>query len=208
MKIKLFNTGLMQVNTYVVIDETSKEAVIIDLGGDFETVFDYIKNEGAHLKAILHTHGHFDHIMGDDEAKSKMPELPIYINKNDWELAKNIGSFLQQWGIGISYPPIIADFDINENSDFKIGNEKVKVLFTPGHTEGGVCFLIGDNLFSGDTLFMGSIGRTDLQGGDYNKLINSIKNKILPLKDDIKVFPGHGSASTLGEERKNNPYLQ
>lgn len=207
MNLKIFNTGIMQVNTYILIDEISKDAAIIDLGGDVQEVVDYIKSQGANLKAILNTHGHFDHITGEAFFKEKMPDIPIYLNKEDWYLAQNLNSQIQKYAPGFNVPSFNPDFDLNEETEFTLGETPFKIFFTPGHTRGGVCILVEDNLFTGDTLFMGTIGRTDLEGGDYNTLVNSIKTKLLPLDNNIKVYPGHGVSSTMGEEKISNPYL-
>lgn len=207
MNVKIFNTGVMPVNTYVLIDETSKEAVIIDLGGDSEDVLDYIKSKNGKIKAILNTHGHFDHVMGEAYLKKQMPEVPIYLNKDDWYLAQNLSEQVQKYAPGFKAPSFTPDFDLNEETEFKLGETPFKFFFTPGHTRGGVSILVENNLFTGDTLFMGTIGRTDLDGGDYDTLVNSIRTKLLPLEDNIKVYPGHGVSSTMGEEKISNPYL-
>lgn len=208
MDLKIFNTGIMQVNTYVLTDETSKEAIIIDLGGDAHDVLDYIKSKGAKLKAILNTHGHFDHVMGESFVKELMPEVPVYLNKEDWYLAQNLNAQIQKYAPGFNAPSFTPDFDLNEETEFLLGETPFKIFTTPGHTRGGVCILAEDNLYSGDTLFMGTIGRTDLEGGDYDTLINSIKIKLVPLADNIKVYPGHGVSSTMMDEKVSNPYLQ
>ncbi len=207
MIIKVFNTGVLQVNTYLLIDEESKEAAIIDLGGDFDTVSDEIIANDAKLKFVLNTHGHFDHIMGDLSVKNSENPVPIYMHKGDIWHAENIEASLQRWGIASSHPPIVIDEFVDENTKLSLGKIPIKVIHTPGHSQGGVCYLIEDNLFAGDTLFQGSIGRTDLDGGDYQTLIESIKTKLLPLGDDIKIFPGHGPSSTIGYERKYNSFL-
>ncbi len=206
MIIKIFETGILQVNTYLLIDEETKDAVIIDLGGNLDTLMSEVESNGATLKYVLNTHGHFDHIMGDVELNQK--GIPIYMHAGDKELVENIEEGLRRWGIADSHPPVKIDGFIDENSNLKIGNTPIKVIFTPGHTQGGVSYLVGDNLFSGDTLFQGSIGRTDLEGGDYATLIKSIKEKLLPLPDDTKVFPGHGPTTTIGYEKNYNSFLR
>lgn len=206
MIIKTFETGVLDVNTYLLIDEETKEAVIIDLGGNFDTLSAEIEANGATLKYVLNTHGHFDHIMGDVALNQK--GIPIYMHEGDKLLVDNIEEGLRRWGIADSHPPVKIDAYIDENSELKIGNNPIKVIYTPGHTQGGVSYLVGDNLFAGDTLFQGSIGRTDLEGGDHATLIKSIKEKLLPLPDDTKVFPGHGPSSTIGYERKYNSFLR
>lgn len=207
MLLKLFNTGLLQVNTYLLIDEDTKEAVVIDLGGDFDAIDKAVKESGAELKYVLNTHGHFDHIMGDVEIQKQNLDIPVYMHKNDLPLAKNVEQVVKAWGFAQSFPEVQIDKFIDESSDLKIGNHSIKVIETPGHTQGGVSFLIDNMLFSGDTLFLESIGRTDLDGGDYNTLVSSIKNKLFKLGDDIVVYPGHGPSTTIGHEKKYNDFL-
>lgn len=207
MLIKTFNTGILQVNTYLIIDEESKEAIIIDLGGDFDLINEEIKKNNATLKYILNTHGHFDHIMGEAGIQSKTT-APVLMHKDDEHHAKNITTYMQRWELPPAEAPITIDQFIDETSDLSLGNTKIKIFHTPGHTKGGLSFLIDDKLFSGDTLFWGTIGRTDLEDGDYDTLINSIKTKILPLDDSITVYPGHGIITTIGFERNNNEFLK
>lgn len=208
MILKIFNTGVLQVNTYLLIDEESKEAVIIDLGGDFERINEVIKQNGAELKFILNTHGHFDHIMGDVAVQSGDISVPVYMHEGDRWHAENIAKSLQRWGVADEWPAIKIKEYIDEDTELKIGNSKIKIIHTPGHSMGGVSYLIGDMLFSGDTLFYNSIGRTDFEDGDYETLIKSIKEKLMPLDDSIKVYPGHGPGSSIGSERQHNPYLK
>lgn len=207
MIIKTYNTGILEVNTYLIIDEDSKEAIIIDLGGDFDKINDEIKRNGATLKYILNTHGHFDHVMGEINLQTKT-NAPILMHKDDEHHAKNITEYMKNWQLPAVEGEIKIDKFIDENSDLSIGNKKIKIFHTPGHTKGGLCFLIEDNLFSGDTLFMGTVGRTDLFDGDYDTIINSIKTELLPLDDSIKVYSGHGPATTIGFERTHNEFFK
>lgn len=209
MKIEIFVENAIHTNTYVVIDEETKDAIIIDLGGGYNKILDYIKTQGADLKFILCTHGHFDHVMGISEMQAEGKDYPVYINKKDYSLMLKINDMLKMFsGLDYNYqPPKISDF-IDENSKLKLGNKDIKIIETPGHTQGGVCFLIENYLFSGDSLFYREIGRCDLEGGDYQSLISSLKEKILTLPDDIKVLPGHGYSSTIGNEKLYNHYLQ
>lgn len=204
MLIKKFNTGILDVNTYVLIDENTKEAIIIDLGGNFEEISNYINNNSAQLKYILNTHGHFDHIMGEKTAQDSI-NIPIYMHKEDEFLVVNLPSQMAMWGMKSVEPPQITDF-IDENSNLSIGNEAIKIFHTPGHSPGGLSFLIGNNLFSGDTLFRESVGRCDLPGGDFSILKKSIKEKLFKLPEDTVVYPGHGDFSTIGHEIKYNNF--
>ena len=205
MLIKTFNTGILQVNTYLIIDEDSKEAIIIDLGGDFEILSEEIKKNNAKLKFILNTHGHFDHIMGESNPNIN---VPIMMHEDDEHHAENISEYMKKWELPPAETPIKITEFINENSNLTIGNKQIKIFHTPGHTRGGLCFLIENNLFSGDTLFWGTIGRTDLADGNYELLVSSIKNKLMPLDDSITVYPGHGDPTSIGFERKNNEFLK
>ena len=209
MILKLFVLNAIQTNTWVLTDEETKDTVIIDLGGDYKKVFSYIKEIGGNLKYILCTHGHFDHIMGIPDMQKDGFDIPVYINKNDEELAtKHLNDTLHMFGLEGNYPKIKISGYLDSQTELFIGNKKIKVIETPGHTKGGVCFLTDNLLFSGDTLFRREIGRCDLEGGDYGTIINSLKTKLLPLDDDIKVYPGHDASTTMGEEKKYNRYFQ
>ena len=178
MIIKAIPTGEIQANCYIVMDENTSEAVIIDPGADEEIIYNLIENMKAKVKYILLTHGHFDHV-GAVEYLSEKLNVPFYINKKDEEYALKddyVFTKLRK-----------ADGYLKEGDTFKIGNKEIKVLETPGHSKGGVSFLIEDNLFTGDTLFLGSIGRTDFNGGSFEEIISSIKTKLIPLGDNIKV---------------------
>lgn len=208
MKIQLFIENPIQTNCWAVIDEESKEAIIIDLGGGYHKIKSYIEQQGATLKAILCTHGHFDHIMGIPLMQEGNNNIPVLMNEKDKLFAENINDMLQLFGFQEQYPPVKITQYIDENSELYLGKHKIQVIETPGHTQGGVCFKIDNLLFSGDTLFAGEVGRCDLPGGNFNALINSLKTKLAPLDDDTLVYPGHGPSTTLKAEKLHNPYFK
>ena len=205
MIIKTIPNGILQANTYVLIDEETKEAAIIDSGGEFEIINDALEKHGAKLKYILNTHAHFDHVMGEKEAQEHTG-LPVYVHEDDKILLENLKRQAAFFRIGeAEAPENIKTFD--ENTVFKLGNQEIKVIHTPGHTPGSVCFLVGDALISGDTLFYGSIGRTDFEGGSFAKISDSIQNKLFKLDENITVYPGHDAQTTIGYEKKyNSPF--
>ena len=209
MIIKLFVLNMIQTNTWVVTDEESKETVIIDLGGDYKKVFDYIKEIGGNLKYILCTHGHFDHVLGISDMQKDGINIPVYINKNDEELAtKHLNSTLEMFGLDGHYQEIKISGYLDEKTELYIGKTPIKIIETPGHTKGGICIQIDNMLFSGDTLFRREIGRCDLEGGNYNEIINSLKTKLALLPDNMIVYPGHDASTTIGEEKRYNRYFQ
>lgn len=205
MKFKTFQTGIYDVNTYLIWDEETLEAAVIDYGGFCSELLDEISKHSLKLKYILNTHGHFDHISGEKSLQESF-NLPVYLHKGDLELANLLEVILSGFGVKPEKPPIITEI-LTEASELNLGKEKIKVIETPGHTQGGVCFLIGDDLFSGDTLFYESIGRTDLPGGNFVQLQKSIKTKLFTLNDNIKVHPGHGCSTTIGHEKLNNSFV-
>ena len=206
MIIKTIPLGMLGTNSYLLVDELSKEAVIIDLGGDYTGVFEEIKQHNADLKYILNTHGHFDHVLGEKDAQD-VANIPVYVHEKDLDMVKNLPIQLTKFGFmdNIQPPSDIKTF--TQNDMFKIGDNEIKVIHTPGHTPGSVCFLIGNNLFSGDTLFYTSVGRTDFEGGSFADLSKSIKEKLFVLDDNIDVYPGHDAKTTIGYEKKYNCYF-
>ena len=192
MNNKCFKVGYLSTNCYVVSCEETKQAAIIDPGleaqKEADPILDYIKQNGLIIKYIINTHGHPDHISGNMIMK-KATGAPILIHEND---AKRVQSDKK-----------LCDRDV-----IHVGKFKLVVLHTPGHTPDGIC-LLGDNfVFTGDTLFAGAVGRTDFPGGSFQEIMQSIKTKLLPLPDSFKVYPGHESFSTIGDEKKYNPFLQ
>ena len=205
MIIKQFVEGPIENNMYLLVDEKTKQAVLIDATAMNEEIAGTVKNLGADVKYILLTHGHFDHIMGLNDLKNGLNAEAV-INKNDLELSDKINEFTRMFNQPYMQPPVYEKF-IEDGDVVQVGDMNIKVIATPGHTEGGVCYLVDDNLFSGDTLFRDSVGRTDLLGGSFTKLSESIKNKLFKLNDDTKVFPGHGPMTTIGYEKKYNEII-
>ncbi len=199
MLIEKIESNLFLENTYIVNKET--ETIIIDPGCDVSEIINLVKKQNLKLTKILCTHGHVDHIMGAKDLQKEF-SLPLYIHKADEFLVQHASVSAELFGLPkVESPKINYFLDNNASIDF------VEIIYTPGHTQGGVCFKINNLLFTGDTLFMGSIGRTDLPGGDYNLLISSIKDKLFNLPDDTIVYPGHGPSTTIGYEKENNPFL-
>lgn len=206
MILKTFPLGMINTNSYLLIDEESKEAIIIDLGGDCQVIIDEIESYNAKLKYILNTHGHFDHVLGEKDAQDRLG-VDVYIHENDKIMVENLPLQLKIFGMmsNADAPSNLKTF--TEQDIFKLGNKEIKVIHTPGHTPGSVCFLIENNLFSGDTLFYTSVGRTDFEGGSFEQITHSIKEKLFTLNEDITVYPGHDIKTTIGYEKKYNCYF-
>ena len=205
MKIKTLVVSPFEVNCYLVWDESGKTGVIIDPGDEEELIFDQVKQAGFEPSAILLTHGHGDHIGAVRPVKDKY-EIPIYIGQKDASMLQNPSANVSAiFGYQIVCPA--AEHEISDGQSLKFGGLEFTVLNTPGHTPGGVCFLAGNHLFCGDTLFQMSVGRTDLPGGNFQTLIESINENLLTLSDDIICYPGHGPVTSIGSERKNNPFI-
>ena len=205
MIIKQFVAGLIENNMYLVVDEKTREAVLIDAPQDISKVKQSVEELGAKVKYILITHGHFDHIMGLTSLKKTLG-APAVICKDDVVISDNVNEFTRLFGVPEITPPTYEKF-VKDGDVLQVGDMQIKVIQTPGHTEGGVCYLIEDNLFSGDTLFKQSVGRTDLFGGDFEKIKHSVKNVLFNLGDNIKVFPGHGPITTIAYEKQHNEIL-
>lgn len=206
MIIECIPVGMMGANCYVVGCEETKKAAVIDPGGDTEKILAYLKNKGLTLQYIIDTHGHIDHIAGNDKLRNATgAELLIHVLDADMlENPKfNLSSLM---GFSMKFKP--ADRLLKEDDTVEVGNIKLHVIHTPGHTRGGICLTVEGGVFTGDTLFNASIGRTDFPGGDFEAIINSIKRKLMPLPDDTAVYPGHMGQSTIGYERKHNPFLR
>lgn len=203
MKIKSFELGYMKNNCYIVWDENTNEAAIIDPSNIKPLAF--IKENGLKLKYIILTHCHFDHIGGVRETANETG-AKVAIHEQDAE-----GLVNNDLNLGTDFNRDFtqgnADILLKDGDALEVGTLKLTILHTPGHTKGGICILADEVLFSGDTLFWGSMGRSDFPGGNGAELIRSIKTKLMALDDKTRVYPGHGESTTIGEERRNNPYL-
>lgn len=199
MIIKTYPIGVYEENIYVLVDEKSKDACIVDPGGNADILIQKIEELNCNVKYILLTHGHFDHVEALNEIESKY-KAPIYMNENEVYFMKSdktvFGSLPKEYNI------------VKDGDTLPFGDGEIKCIHTPGHTKGGMCYLYKEAMFTGDTLFKGSVGRSDFIGGDFNELINSIKTKLMILDEGIKVYPGHMEPSTIGYEKLKNPFLQ
>lgn len=206
MIIKQFIVGFLEVNNYLLIDEKNKEAVLIDCTEKNSKIDEALKEYDAELKYVLLTHGHFDHVLGVNDFK-KMYACRVLVHEGDEPLLQNIDKFMSGFGFGTTevqhVDGYIKDGDVITFGD----NLQIKVIHTPGHSPGSVSYLIGDDLFSGDTIFFESVGRTDLFGGSFTQIKSSIENRIFTLDENIKIHPGHGQPSTVGHEKENNKFL-
>src|SRR5262245_1320559 len=198
-------------NGYLVASDTSREAVLIDPGDEVDALLDTVRKESLDVKAILLTHAHVDHVTGVAAAKAALG-VPVWLHREDLSLYNIAVQQGRMFGMDVEQPPPIDEF-YNEGRKIAFGDQVVDVLETPGHCPGGVCLAIGPansaerELFVGDTLFAGSIGRTDLMGGDMNVLLRSIREVLLAFPDDTPVHSGHGPDTTTGVERRTNPFL-
>lgn len=207
MKILAYPNGIFGATTYLVYDEKTLEGLIIDCTSSIEEIEKEAKKQNIKLKYILITHGHFDHVYCVAKMKEKFPSALVMMNKDDMPLLNQVPMQCSMAGMDEIKVPCI-DGLLDENSkNLTLGDKEIKIIHTKGHSKGGVCYLIDNVLFSGDTLFKGSIGRCDLFGGDYKEIEDSIKNKLFILDENIIVYPGHGEKTTIGYEKKYNPYF-
>lgn len=204
---EIFPVGPLQCNCSVIADEKTREAMVIDPGDEIERVLEIVRRHGLTVKQIVVTHAHIDHVGGAQKLKTATG-APILMNQNDHALLKMLD--VQAAWIGVRPPGALAiDASIGDGDKVRAGALEASVLHTPGHSEGSVClyFEPEKKLIAGDTLFAGSIGRTDLPGGSFEKIMRSLHDRVLALPDETVVVPGHGELTTIGEERRTNPFL-
>ncbi len=205
MIVKSLLVAPLEVNCYVIYCKRTKEGAVIDPGGSVPDILDLIEKEDVNVKYIINTHGHFDHIGGAQGLQNAL-KVPTLIHKADMFLVENLSDQAAFFGIDVDAPPRIDRF-ITEGDHISFGDETLRVLHTPGHSPGGVSLHTPGLVFSGDALFAGSIGRTDLKGGSYQTLVDSVASTLLTLDDDTLVYPGHGPTTTIGQEKAYNPFF-
>ena len=210
LTVKIFHFNLVQVNTLICYDET-KEGVIIDPGMSSESeqkmLLEFIEKEHIQVKYIINTHPHIDHIVGNAFCVAHF-KAPLVVHKAGMPIYKNAPEYAKTFGFPkYEYP--LPDIFIDDEESLTFGNQTWRAIYTPGHADGSICLYDEKNklLVVGDVLFAGSIGRTDLPTGNFHQLIQNIKEKLLILGDDVLVIPGHAETTTIGNEKKNNPYL-
>ncbi len=205
MKIFKYSVGVMGTNSYIVLDEETKKAALIDPGDEPDKLLSALESKGAELSYIILTHGHFDHIIAIPEIKEKTG-ASLLIHKDDAPmLVDGSLSLLSRFtDLVIDFPT--PDRLLNDGDKITLGNSEIKVTHTPGHTPGSICLTVGSDLISGDTLFRECIGRYDVPGGSYETLLKSLE-KIKTLDIKGKIYPGHGMSTTLEHELKHNTYL-
>jgi hydroxyacylglutathione hydrolase len=205
---EILPVGALQCNCSVFGDEASGEAVVIDPGDEIGRITEVLEKHRLRVKAIIITHAHIDHIGGAQKLKAATG-APVYMNSSDQELYDHIDMQAQWLGVA---PPAKTEIDVDarEGQSIQLGPAEFHVLDTPGHTQGSISLWIPaeNKLVAGDTLFLDSIGRTDLPGGNSRQILQSIHDKLLPLDDAVVVIPGHGANTTIGRERRRNPFLQ
>jgi len=196
--------GPIQANCYIVGCEQTKEAVVIDPGAEAKRILGGLQKYDLQLKTIINTHGHFDHV-GANKALKDLTGAPVLIHRDDAPMLAHLSASAGMWGMRAQDSP--ADQFIKDGDRISFGQITLEVIHTPGHSPGGISLYTPKVLFVGDTLFAGSIGRTDFPGGDYDLLISCVRKRLFVLGDDVKVYPGHGPDTTIGYEKKYNPFF-
>ena len=207
MLMEVVVVGPLGVNCLILGDQQSREGVVVDPGADADVILAAVARLGLKVKYILNTHGHFDHV-GCNKQIQEQSAAEFLIHEQDLVLLSQAAKSARQYGLQVEDSPL-PDRYLTDGLRLEFGGHGIEVLHTPGHTRGGCSLLLREErvVITGDTLFADSVGRTDLPGGSHEQLIASIKNKLMPLEDETLVWPGHGPSSTIGRERRSNPYL-
>ena len=200
--LKRFVVGPLGTNCYIISDVSTRQACLIDPGSDAGSIKNYIAREGLVVKFIINTHGHGDHIGANAHF-----EAPVFIHELDEDFLTDPGKNLSMAFMGGIVSPK-AERLLKDGDAIKLGDLDMKILHTPGHTPGSICVVVDGIAFTGDTLFAGSVGRTDFAYGDTDQLMHSIAQKLFKLSDDTVIYPGHGESSTIGDEKSSNPFFQ
>ena len=206
MSIQQYRLGPMGNNTYVIVDDATKEAAIVDPSFESDQLLPELQEKGLTLRYLLLTHAHFDHVIGNAFYASTVG-LPIALHRADLTLLRALPEQGRMFGVPVEPSPDPTIW-LEEGKPLTLGETTIQVLFTPGHSPGSVTFLVDDAAIVGDVLFAGSIGRTDLPGASHQTLLDSIRTRLLTLPDETRVLPGHEDETTIGEERRNNPFLR
>lgn len=203
--IESFKTGPIDNNVYVIVDEAARRCAVVDPGADSEHILAALRERGLEIATIVNTHGHWDHVAGNG-LFARASGAPLYRHPLDEEKAQQADEYAATWGfVAEASPP--ADHTLDEGDIFAFGPYRFEVFHVPGHSPGSICLYDDGVLIAGDVLFRGTVGRTDITGGSLPQLLGGIRAKLMPLPDDTRVLPGHGPETTIGAERRNNPFL-
>jgi hydroxyacylglutathione hydrolase len=208
LSIEMFTVGPLQENCYLLFDEETKQSVFVDPGEEAPRLLKTLEDKDLSLQAIWLTHSHFDHIGAVADIQSSLGNIPVYLHPADKVIFANSYKAAQLWEIPFKQPQT-ETLDLADGQILSLGDTQVQCLFTPGHAPGHIAFYIPSQslVLSGDALFKGGIGRTDFVMGNHQQLIHSIQTKLLTLPDETKVYSGHGQETTIGVEKRNNPFL-
>lgn len=207
MIIQCIAGGMFLENCYIVGDESSNEGILIDPGEQIDDILQQVKSSGLNISKIVNTHNHLDHVAGVEIAKNEL-KVPFYIHKKDQPVLDALPEACQRWPQFSDIVKPEVDHYLEEGDKIKIGSLEAEVLLVPGHSWGHICLVIENNVIAGDTLFAGSVGRVDLTGGtSMEELLGSIRAKLFVLPDSCSVFPGHGPSTTIGIEKRSNPFF-
>src|SRR5262245_45113986 len=205
LEILRFTFGPFAENTYLVVGPSGSRAMIVDPGFDAEPVLEVARSRGLTVELIVNTHGHLDHVAGNAHF-TRATGAPLAIHAGDLPFLRNVKAQAAMYGLAAEESPE-PDLILAEGTPLVFDGESFTVLHAPGHSPGGVCLLRGEQMIVGDTLFSGSVGRTDLPGGDWDTLVDSIRTKLFVLPDAVRCYPGHEAETTIGRERASNPFV-